>query len=166
MVGIAAREFLDVQGTFGLADKAQPKFLHQLCVEIPHLLGGDGQVKAQEAPAGEVHCREDQGLVHGKQGIPIAADAPLVSQGLGEGSAQGDADVLGGVVVIHLGVPLTGYGQVESSVAGKQGEHMVQEAAAGIDFAFPGAVQVQPEGDLGLRGVSDDFGCSHIFPPN
>ena len=52
VVGVASGQLLDVQGALGFADEAKPEFLHQLRVKFAHLLGGDGQIKAQVAPAG------------------------------------------------------------------------------------------------------------------
>ena len=72
--------------------------------------------------------------------LAVACDAPLVPQALLKGLSQGDADVLHGVVVIHLRVPLALDGEIEIPVAGKEGEHVVQKPTAGFDVGCAGAV--------------------------
>ena len=44
------------------------------------------------------------------------------------------------VVVVHPGVPGAGDGEVELSVAGKAGEHVVEEPHPGADVIAAGAV--------------------------
>ena len=72
----------------------------------------------------------------------VAGDAPLVTQRRLEGLSQHNADVLGTVVVIHIGIAHTFHRQIKLAVGGKEGQHMVQKAAAGIDGALAGAVQI------------------------
>ena len=74
-----------------------------------------------------------------------AAQSDVIPQGLGEGLTKADADVLHAVVVVHLGVSITGQLQIHPPVAGQQGEHMVQKAAAAADLGGAGAVQLQSD---------------------
>ena len=86
------------------------------------------------------------------------SDAALVADGLGDGLAQHDADILGGVVEVHMQVALRRHRQVEQRVAGQRGQHVVEETDAGRDFGPPAAVQVQREADLGLGGGAGQAG--------
>ena len=164
VVGVLPRQLADVDGGGAAAHEGQPEFLGQLRVEVPHLRRRQLHRPAQVVPAGEVAGAQDQGLVHGQQELAVAGDAPLVPQGLGEGPAQADADVLHGVMVVHLGVPVAGDSQVKVAVAGEQGQHMVQEAAAGGDLGFSGAVQAQSQLNLGLFCVTLDACGTHKAP--
>ena len=161
VVAVFPAELLDVEGALAAAGKSQEELLAQLRVKGPYLLRGQRQLTAEHPPAGEVHSGEDQRLVHGEEGAAIAGDAGHISQGLGEGVPQADPHVLHCVVVIHPGVPLAFHSEVKPAVAGEEGEHVVQKAAAGIDLAFSGAVQVQLQLDIGLRGFAGNFRRSH-----
>ena len=137
------------------------KFLGQLGVKAAHLLRGDVQVVHQHPPAGNVHRRQDQSLVHGQAPVAVAGDAPLVPHRLGKGQPQADADVLHRVVVVHLGVPVTAQGQVKAAVGGEQGQHMIQKATPGAHIRLPRPVQVQGQGNVGLVGLPVDSSGSH-----
>ena len=126
-----------------VSDKGQPKFLGKLCVKISYLLGGKIHRPAKVVPPGEITGAQNQRLVHGQQGLTVTGDAPLVSQGLGEGLTQTDADVLHRVVEVHLRVSLTAYRQVKIPMAGKELQHVVQKAHAGGNFRLAEAVQGQ-----------------------
>ena len=143
MVGVLPRHLADVEGPGAVPYKAQPEFLRQLRVKDPHLRGGEIHRPAQVIPAAEVHGAEDQRLVHGQQELPVADNAPLVSQGLLKRPAQTDAGVLHGVVIVYLGVSLTDNGEIEIPVPGEELQHVVQKAAAGADVRLSGAVQIQ-----------------------
>ena len=154
MVAVLPRDLDKVEGGGDAAGKAQPELFRALHIEIPHLLGGAVHRPVQGAPARQVHGAEDQGLIHGQIKAAVALDAPHIPQPLAESLAQGDADVLGGVVIIHLHVPVAGEHQVKPAVPGKQFQHVVQKAAAGVHLIDPRPVQIQGQIDLGLGGVA------------
>ena len=124
-------------------------------------MGGDLQPVAQITAAGQVNGSEDQAFVHGQHGVAIAADALLVTQSLAEGLTQSNTDVLHGVMVIHPGVALARKRQVKLAVLGKEGQHVIQKAAAGVDFTFAGAVDGQGQVDIGFRSFADDGSGFH-----
>ena len=161
VMGVGAGQLADVEGAGGIADESQPKFLHQFRVKSADLLGGDGEIETQIAPTGQIHRGEDQRFVHRQRAVAITADAPLVAQGSGEGLTQGDAHILHGVVVIYPGVTLAGHRQIKATVAGEEGQHMVQETAAGGNGALSLAVQVQLQGNVGFRSFTVDRSGSH-----
>ena len=94
MVGVAACQLAQVEGDARILGKGDPEFLIQLGVIVAHLFRGNFQRVVTAAPAGDVHGGEDEGFIHGEDGIGIAANALLVAQGLGEGLTQTDADVM------------------------------------------------------------------------
>jgi hypothetical protein len=50
--------------------------------------------------------------------------------------------------------------EIESSVSGKEAEHVIQESHGRTRSALPRALKVQLQGDLGLRGRPGDTGRS------
>ena len=161
MVGVAAGQLPDMEGDLGVDGKGLHELVHQLGVEGANLLGGDVQVLIVPAPAGQVHGAQDQSLIHGQAQGGVAFDAPLIPQGLGEGLPQGDADVLHGVVVVHVGVAAARQLQVHPPMAGQEGEHVVQKAHAALNGALPSPVQVQGQLNVRLVGLTRNLGCSH-----
>ena len=67
-------------------------------------------------------------------GAAVAADAALFAQRRCKRLAQGNAHVLDRVVVVHVDVSVTGEGEIESAVLGKQGEHVVEKSNARADL--------------------------------
>ena len=165
VVRVRAVELPQVQRHGGGPGKGEEELLRKLRIEGADLLRGQREVIAEGAPTGEIDGAQDERLVHRQEHAAVAADAPLVAQRLAERLAQGDADVLGAVVVVHICVSLADDGKIEPPVAGKQREHMVQEAHAGIDLRLSRPVQAQAEGDVGLGGLSFYLGASHIATP-
>ena len=161
-MGVFSAELADVQRQRRRPGKSRPELLRQLRIEIPHLFRGDLQFTGEMAAAGKIHRGQDQRLVHGQQHIAVADDTLFIAQSPPEGLAQADADILGGMVVIHPRIPVTGHGQVKAAVPRKQREHMVQKAAAGVDFRRAAAIQTERQGDIRLRGGSVDRGRSHL----
>ena len=104
-----------------------------------------------------------QEVAHKKlgDGAAVAADSPLVAQGIGKGNAQRNADVLHGVVIVHLSVALAGDDQIEPSVFCEEGQHMIQKAAAGFDLGNAGSVQIQSQKNIRFGGGPLDVGSSH-----
>jgi hypothetical protein len=93
--------------------------------------------------------------------VAVAAQALLVAERLGEGLAQGDADVLDGVVVVDVRVALAVNVEVDQAVADDLVEHVIEEGHAGIELALPAAIEIDAHGDLGFEGVACDFCLPH-----
>ena len=79
-------------------------------------------------------------LVERAGGLAEAADAGLVAERLAQRLAEGEADVLDGVVLVDLEVAARPHGQVEEAVAGEALQHVVEERHAGVDGRLAGAV--------------------------
>ena len=86
----------------------------------------------------------------------VAPDADLFAERLLEGRAEDQADVLDGVVVVHLDVALGLYRQVEQPVLGEKREHVVEERHARVDLGRPAAVDRKGDRDVGLRRPAGD----------
>ena len=94
----------------------------------------------------------------GEEAGAVAADAALVAEGLRERAAEGDADVLDGVVVVDVEVAGGAGREVDERVAGELVEHVVEEADAGLVVVPAGAVEVERDRERGLGGLAGDLG--------
>ena len=160
-MGIHPVQLAQVQVHPGFPREGLEEFFHQLRVKCPDLFRWNLRLQAQAAAAGQVHCAEDERFVHGQDAAAVAADAALVAQRLAQRLAQDDADVLDAVVVVDLGVAGASQGQIKAAVLGKEGQHMVQKADAGLHLACAGAVQAEAKRDGGLRCRAVDLSSSH-----
>lgn len=151
-------QVVDVQGHLGVVDEALEELHEQVDVEAADAGTGKGNVHLQAGPPGEVDDHPRQRLIEGHVGVAVAADALLVADGLGEGLAEGDADVLDGVVIVDMQVALALDVQVDQAVAGNLVHHVVKEGNPGIEPGLAGPIQVDGDLDLGLQGVARD-GC-------
>ena len=111
--------------------------------KLPIFGAGKLDLPDEVRPAGEVEGGADQRLVHRQQAGAVAADAALVAERLGQGPAEGDADVLDGVVVVDVQVAGGADVEVDQRVAGELVEHVVEEADAGRVVVPAGAVEVE-----------------------
>ena len=152
VVGVVAGAARDVQRDQCVHGEGAEELLEQLGVHLADLGALEGHVPGQERAAGDVHRGLGQRLVHRHQGVAEAADAALVAQRLGEGLAEHDADILGGVVEVDVQVALRLHGQVEQAVAGERGQHVVEEADAGGNVRPSRPVERQGQADVGFRG--------------
>ncbi len=88
--------------------------------------------------------------------MAVAGHALLVADGLGEGLAEGDADVLDGVVVIDVQVALAFDIQVDQPVTGDLVEHVLEKGHADGESRLAGAIQIDRGLDLGFQGIALD----------
>ena len=77
-----------------------------------------------------------------------------------ESFTKGDANVFDGVMLIDVEVTLSCNFQVESTVPGKQFEHVIQKANASRDFILPAAFNVEGDANLGFRGLAMESSSS------
>ena len=96
--------------------------------------------------------------------MAVAGDVRLVAQRLAERPSEREANVLGGVVVVHMQVAGAAHVQPEAAVAGEQVEHMVEEAKAGGVDVNPlvrrGRVEAEHHRDVGfVRGAAHRSGA-------
>ena len=131
-----------MDGSGAVADESQPELLCQLGVKIAHGHAGQFYTPTQVITAGEVAGAQHQRFIHGQQELTVAGDAALIAQGLGEGLAQADADILHTVVIVHMGVTVALDRQVDVAVPGEQFQHMIQKTASGGDGGLAGAIQI------------------------
>src|SRR5689334_1867022 len=124
--------------------------------DLADRLAPEPQADLGPGPAGEVDHGTRQGLVERRVGVAEAADAAPVAERLVERLAERQGAVLGGVVVVHFEVALAGQLEVEPGVLRQAGQHVVEEAEAGLDLRPAVAVEGKAQPDRGLVGAPLD----------
>src|SRR5206468_1560091 len=92
-------------------------------------------------------------FVHWHQEIPGAVDALLVAERFVECLAESDADVFDRVVLVNIEVAFASELQVESAVASKELEHVIEEANAGGNLVGAASIDGKRKLDVGFVGV-------------
>jgi hypothetical protein len=64
------------------------------------------------------------------------------------------------MVIVDMGVTIGIDGYVKQTMFGKQGEHMIEEADAGMGVTKPGTVDVQRQGDGSFAGGTGNRGVA------
>ncbi len=143
--------------------EAVEEVLDQLALQVADQLGFHlGFDLAGDAPT-QVHRRDAERFIHRHQEVARAVDAFLVAQGLVERFAERDADVLDGVVLIHIQIALAGEIQVERAVPCEQLQHVVEKPDARRDAVLALALDREPERDLGFGRIAVERGSALGF---
>lgn len=101
VVVVVAPQAVDVQGDAGGLGKALQAVGDHLAAELAEVLALEAQVDDGVRAVGEIDDGAGEGLVERGVGIAEAGDAGEGTEGLGKGGADGDAAVLGSVVVVN-----------------------------------------------------------------
>ena len=163
MMAVAAGQLLQVHRRTCVMRESTEELLRQFGIEGPDLLRRNAQIVYQQSPTGQINGTEDQTLVHRQDRTAVADNALPVRQGLVKCLTQRDPDILRGVMVVHISIPLAGNLQVEPPVTGEQRQHMIEETYAGIDRARSVPFQDQADPDIRLPGFAAHFSFSHAF---
>ena len=113
-----------------------------------------------DAPA-QIDRRHRQRLVHRHHEVSGAVDAAAVAERRRHRLAERDADVLDGVMLIDVEIPLRVQLQVERAVTGDELQHVIQEPDPGPHVVAPLAVEREPERDRRFRRDPVDGGPPH-----
>ena len=160
VVGVVAREVVDVQGHTRVVDKALEELVREVDIKVPDPCPREAHPELETRPPGKIHHDSRERLIERHVGVPVTADPLLVADRLGKRLAEHDADVLHGVVRIDLEIAPGIDGKVQHAVAGHLVEHVLEKRQAGRKPGFPATVQVQADRDLGLAGIAFDTGGS------
>jgi hypothetical protein len=152
-----------VQGDAAVHGEGLEPLAHQLGVEGADLLGRKRAAEDQERPSRDVERDPRQRLVHGQVDIGVAGDAPLVAERLEKRLAEGDAGILGAVVVVDMEIARHLHVEVEEGVARQELQHVVEKADAGGDAGLSRAVEGKGYGHIGLGGAAADARGAHGF---
>jgi len=88
--------------------------------------------------------------------VAVALDAGTVAEGGLQRLPEDDADILDGVMGVHVGVAGGGDGEIEAAVAAERVEHVVEEEHAGLRLDLALAVDVKAHLDRRLAGAARD----------
>ena len=158
VVTVATVVQLDVEINQGIGGNRLPEVIHELRIEFADLLCGKFQIADVPGSAGEMGRDGDEGFLHGEREAAVTDNPLLVTPSLGEGLPETDTDVFDSVVLIDLQVSFGSDVEVDETVTGEEGEHVVEKADAGIDPGGTGTVQIETEFDLGFGGLAADGG--------
>ncbi len=100
-------------------------------------------VIGQVGLSADVYGRKHEGFVHRQQNIGVAANAAFVAQRLRKGLPQQNADILHGVMKVHMNIALGTDVHFKTRMVLKQLQHMGQKPDRRSDFSFFPAVQTE-----------------------
>jgi hypothetical protein len=134
--------------------EAIEKVMHQFGLQIAHQsLPHLGIDHSRGAPA-EINRRQPQGFIHRHDKVSGAQNSPLRSQRLVKSLAEHDADVFHGVVLIDVKIALCLQLEIETSMPGKQFQHVIEEAYARGHFVLAVSIDDEDGTDHGFIGFS------------
>src|SRR4051794_39590904 len=150
MMAVGAMQQVDMERDAGIDCEGLEPLAYQLGVEFTNLGRWESDVEDKKRAARNVDRNLRQGFIHGESETGIAADALAIAERLFHRLAEGDADVLDGVMEVDMGIALGVEDKVDEGMARKQLQHMIKEAdpAAAGEIARP--VEVDRDRDLGL----------------
>src|SRR5215831_4712496 len=124
-----------MQAEATLRRKRLQQMRDHVAAQAADLGAAERQVDARPATPAEVDRDLGERLVEGNDGVAETADAPPLTERPMERLAEGNADVLGGVVLIDVQVAFGAHGQIEASVTSQAVQHVIEEADARGDIA-------------------------------
>lgn len=87
-------------------------------------------------------------------------DPAFIAQGLCESLAERNADILDGVMSVHMQVTMATHFDVESAMLGERREHVIEEPDPAIEFGATAAIEIDEDGNIGLTGLAVKAGLS------
>ncbi len=142
------------------------KFLDQLEGKVPDVRHELRDAVLEKGAAAEVDDHAGERFVHGEVAVTVAADADLVAECLLECHSEHDPGVLDTVVRINVEVAFDLHLEVDEPVTSEKVEHVVEEADSGRPRKLAGAVEIEAQGDVGLRRLTGFGGfalLAHCF---
>lgn len=100
MVVVVAADAVNVHGDAGGLGEALEAVGHHLAAQLAEPLALEAELDDAVGAVGDVDDGAGEGLVEGRVGVAEAGDALGRAEGGGEGFAEGDAAVFGGMVVV------------------------------------------------------------------
>ena len=153
-----------MKGDAAVGGESLKKFRHEFGVELPYFGFRQIHIEHKKSAAADVDNTLRQSLVERYAGIGKPPDAFLVTQGFRKGFPEGNPHIFHGVVKIDMGIPFGFYGDIEKTMAGHLGQHVIQVRDGGVDVVFPGSVQVLTDRNIRFPGRAFDVGRSSHSP--
>jgi len=162
VVCVVALEVIDVDGDQRVIDESLEEFMHQIEVELTHHGPRPFTLEKKAGPAGEIDHHPRQGLIEWYIGVSVPTDCALVSDRLGKGLAEGDPNILDGVMPIDMEITAGPDLKVDQAVTRNLIEHVVKEWKTRVEGSFARAIKPNGHLNLRLRGVTRYLCLSHV----
>jgi hypothetical protein len=143
VVIVLSRKFSNVEVQAPFLCEGLEEVSNVLRRQLSYQLTPELQVDRRIRPAAEVHCDQDERLVHRNKGVSETRYAAPLSKSLVERLAQHEAYVLDQVVRVALDISGRFNAQVESSVLGELLQHVVEHPDARADLVAASAIHIQ-----------------------
>lgn len=160
MVRILTVERHDVHADPRLTGEGFEEVAHEVGLDRPHRGLAERPVLDIIRPPAAIYRDMGQRLVHRDGSVRCSANAAMVAQRVGNCLSEADADILNGVVGVHIQIAVGVNDEVELTVAREEGQEVVQRAEAGPDIARPASVEVERERDRCLGRPALDRGTA------
>ena len=115
----------------------------------------------EEGATTEIDDDPSKGFIHGQIGVPIATNPPFIAERFGKCLAESDPRIFDRVVEIHLDIAISLDAQIAKAMAGKKGEHVIEEGNLRVDRTRPLAIDQEIKNDLRLGGLTINFRVAH-----
>ncbi len=102
VVAVKAVDHINMQRDAAMRGQRLKELAHQFRIKRAYLVSRKRHVPHQIGPRRQIKRTADLRVIHRKVKIAIAADAPLIAQGLRKRLAQRDADIFDRVVIIDV----------------------------------------------------------------
>ena len=132
----------------GVDGEGAEELMGQLGIIGADLVAGRWDIPLQKGAVAEINDHMGQGFLHGDEGGAITPNALLVADGLAEGLSEADADILHGMVPVHLEVAPGFYLKINKAVTCKEVEHVLEKRNTDGSGVIAGAVNVERDADL------------------
>ena len=128
-----------------------------------HLLTERGAENEKRAPR-KVDGSSRECFVHRDVCGSESRDSRFVIQCFCERLSEADADILDGVVGIHLEIPTAHDLEVKLTVSGKGNQHVVEKSDPGFRLTFAGSIDVEIQSDVcfGCLPVNSSDVCEFV----
>ena len=160
MMCVRSPKVVDVQRHPGVVDEALKELVEQINIETADHAACEAHVEHQPRAAGQIEHHPRQGLVQRHIGMPVTSDTLLVSDRLGEGLTQRDADILHRVVRVDVQITPGEDIQIDQTMPGDLVEHVLEKRYPGLHACHPAAVEIDRDSDLRLQGIAFDAGAA------
>src|SRR3984885_8910081 len=143
--------------------KAFEEIKHQFRLQIAYSRCPDLGIDHGGNASPEIDGRQAESFVHGHEEITGAQDAAAIAQSTVEYFAQGDPNILHGVVLIDIQVARGCQFQIESAMARKEFKHMVKKTDSSGNFILPTTLNRERNPNLGFRGLAVQLSFPHAL---
>jgi hypothetical protein len=123
-------------------------------LQIPHARGANFGIDDRDRAATEIDGRQSESFVHGHDKVTSTQNALAISQSTIENFTQRNANILDGVVLIHIQITHRRELQIESAVPREELQHVVKETNSRRNLILSAAFNRERNPNLGFRGLA------------